>query len=40
MKWEQRYLANKKLTTEQRKNAQTRLELYQKHQPYRESPGG
>jgi tetratricopeptide (TPR) repeat protein len=40
MKWEQRYLATKKLTPEQRKNAQTRLELYQKHQPYRESPGG
>jgi tetratricopeptide (TPR) repeat protein len=39
VKWQKRCLATKSLTAEQRKNAQIRLELYQKHQPYREAPG-
>jgi tetratricopeptide (TPR) repeat protein len=40
VKWEKRYLAEKKLTSEQRKNGLERLDLYQKRQAYRQPPGG
>ena len=39
VKWEKRYLGLKLLTSEQRKDAQRRLEFYQKRQPYRQGPG-
>jgi Flp pilus assembly protein TadD len=39
VKWEKRYLGLKLLTSEQRKDAQHRLDLYQKRQPYRQRPG-
>jgi Flp pilus assembly protein TadD len=39
VKWEKRYLGTKKLTAEQRKKGQERLNLYQKGQPYRQAPG-
>lgn len=39
VKWQKRYLSLKTLTSEQRKNGQHRLELYQKHQPFRQTPG-
>lgn len=40
VEWEQRYLAAKKLTAEQRKNGLERLSLYMKRQAYRQPPGG
>jgi serine/threonine-protein kinase len=39
VKWQKKYLALKTLTSEQRKDGQHRLDLYQKHQPYRQAPG-
>ena len=40
VKWQKRYLGLKSLTTEQRKNGQERLSLYQQRQAYRQKPGG
>ena len=40
VEWEQRYLATKKLTAEQRKNGVERLNLYMKQKAYRQPPGG
>jgi hypothetical protein len=38
VKWQQRYLAAKKLTAEQRKKGRERLDFYQKRKAYRQQP--